>query len=169
MVQFCHDWAAAVSQNPVDRDANSIILLNTLLWMISSCQWLKSVLDLRYQLLRCRVRLPWDSPMLVAVFRSSTLIPDLVGLNKQEGYKLWTTFCWIHEQDLPQPLKDRLETVLRKHVGPADNKKLFKAIAEAREMIRVDPRLCEEGPGNPEVKKLRTRKEQMNWLKRWSR
>ena len=162
MVQFCQNWATTVNQNPVDRDSNAIILLSTLLWMMSSSQWLKCIPDLQYQLLRYHTQLPWSSPMLMAAFKSPTLIPDLISLNKREGLKLWTTICWIHEQDLPQLQKDQLETVSRKHVGLADNKESFKAITEVQERIQVDLRLYEKEPGNPEAKKLRTRKEGMD-------
>jgi len=162
MVQFCQNWAITVNQNPVDRDSNAIVLLSTLLWMMSSSQWLKCIPDLQYQLLRYHAQLPWNSPMLMAAFKSQTLIPDLISLNKREGLKLWTTICWIHEQDLPQLQKDQLETVSRKHVGLADNKESFKAITEAQERILVDLRLYEKEPGNPEAKKLRARKEGMD-------
>jgi len=162
MVQFCQNWAATVNQNPVDRDSNAIVLLSTLLWMMSSSQWLKCIPDLQYQLLRYHTQLPWDSPMLAAAFKSPTLIQDLIGLNKREGLKLWTTICWVHEQDLPQRQKDHLETVARKHVGLADNKESFKAITEAQERIDVDLRLYEKEPGNSEAKKLRARKEGMD-------
>jgi len=162
MVQFCQNWATTVNQNPVDRDSNAIILLSTLLWMMSSSHWLKCVPDLQYQLLRYHAQLPWDSPMLMAAFKSPTLIPDLIGLNKREGLKLWTTICWIHEQDLLQLQKDQLETVSRKHVSLADNKESFKAITEAQERIQVNLRLYEKEPGNPEAKKLRARKEGMD-------
>ena len=100
--------------------------------------------------------------MLMATLESPTLIPDLIGLNKREGLKLWTTICWIHEQDLPQRQKDQLETVARKHVSLADNKESFKAITEAQEIIDVDLRLYEKEPGNPLAKKLRARKEGMD-------
>ena len=162
MVQFCQNWAATVNQNPVDRDSNTIVLLSTLLWMMSSSQWLKCIPDLQYQLLRYHAQLRWDSPMLMAALKSPTLIPDLIGLNKREGLKLWTTICWIHEQDLPQRQKDQLETVARKHVSLADNKESFKAITEAQEIIDVDLRLYEKEPGNPLAKKLRARKEGMD-------
>ena len=162
MDQFCQNWASTVNQNPVDRDSNAIVLLSTLLWMMSSSRWLKCVPDLQYQLLRYHAQLPWDSPMLTAAFKSPTLIPDLISLNKREGLKLWTTICWIHEQDLPQLQKEQLETVSRKHVGLADNKESFKAIMEAQERIQVDLRLYEKEPGNPEAKKLRARKEGMD-------
>lgn len=162
MVQFCQNWAATVNQNPVDRDTNAVILLSTLLWMMSSSQWLKCIPDLQYQLLRYHAQLPWDSPMLMAAFKSPTLIPELNRLNKREGLKLWTTICWIHEQDLPQDQKEQLENVSRKHVGLADNKESFKAITEAQERIQVDLRLYEKEPGNPEAKKLRARKEGMD-------
>lgn len=162
MVQFCQNWAATVNQNPVEQDNNAIVLLSTLLWMMSSSHWLKCIPDLQYQLLRYHAQLPWDSPMLMAAFKSPTLIPDLNGLNKREGLKLWTTICWIHEQDLPQRQKDQLETVARKHVSLADNKESFKAITEAQERISVDLRLYDKEPGNPEAKKLRARKEGMD-------
>lgn len=162
MVQFCQNWAMTVNQNPVDRGSNVIILLSTLLWMMSSSHWLKCVPDLQYQLLRYHAQLPWDSPMLMAAFKSPTLIPDLISLNKREGLKLWTTICWIHEQDLAQLQKDHLESVSRKHVGLADNKEMFKAITEAQERIEVDLRSYEKEPGNPEAKKLRARKEGMD-------
>ena len=162
MVQFCQNWAATVNQNPVDRDKNAIILLSTLLWMMSSSQWLKCIPDLQYQLLRYHTQLPWNSPMLTAAFKSPTLIPDLISLNKREGLKLWTTICWIHEQDLGQPQKDQLEKVSRKHVGLADNRESFKAITEAQERIQMDLRLYEKEPGNAEAKKLRARKEGMD-------
>lgn len=162
MSQFCQNWATTVNQNPVDQDNNAIILLSTLLWMMSSSQWLKCIPDLQYQLLRYHAQLPWNSPMLEAAFKSPKLIPDLISLNKREGLKLWTTICWIHEQDLPQLQKDQLETVSRKHVGLADNKESFKAITEAQERIQVDLRLYEKEPGNPEAKKLRARKEGMD-------
>ena len=55
-----------------------------------------------------------------------------------------------------------METVSRKHVSLADNKELFKAIAEAQERIEVDLRLYEKELGNPEAKKLRARKEGMD-------
>jgi len=58
MVQFCQNWAATVNQNPVDRDSNAIVLLSTLLWMMSSSQWLKCIPDLQYQLLRYHNQLP---------------------------------------------------------------------------------------------------------------
>ena len=96
--------------------------------------------------------------MLMATLESPTLIPDLIGLNKREGLKLWTTICWIHEQDLPQRQKGQLETFARKHVSLTDNKESFKAITEARERIEVDLRLYEEGPEDPEAKKLGARK-----------
>ena len=96
--------------------------------------------------------------MLTAAFKSPTLIPDLISLNKQEGLKLWT-ICWIHEQDLAQARKDQLQKVSRKHVGLADNKESFKAITEAQERIQTDLRLHEKEPGNAEAKKLRARKE----------
>ena len=162
MGQFCRNWAATVNQNPVDRDNNAIILLSTLLWMMSSSQWLKCIPDLQYQLLRYHTQLPWNSPMLAAAFKSPTLIPDLISLNKREGLKLWTTICWIHEQDLGQTQKDQLEKVSRKHVGLAENKESFKAITEAQERIEVDLRLYEKEPGNGEAKKLRARKEGMD-------
>jgi hypothetical protein len=162
MAEFCQNWATTVNQNPVDRESNAIVLLSTLLWMMSSSRWLKCIPDLQYQLLRYHAQLPWDSPMLTAAFKSPTLIPDLIGLNKREGMKLWTTICWIHEQDLGQLQKDQLETVARKHVSLADNKESFKAIAEAQERIQVDLRMYEREPGNREAKKLRARKEGMD-------
>ena len=55
-----------------------------------------------------------------------------------------------------------METVSRKHVSLADNKELFKAIAEAQERIEVDLRLYEKELWNPEAKKLRARKEGMD-------
>ena len=165
MVEFCQNWAATTNQNPVDRESNTIILLSTLLWMTSSSRWLKCTPDLQCQLLHYHAQLPWDSPMLAAVFKSPTLILDLVGLNKREGMKLWTTIYWIHEQDLGQPQKDQLETVARKHVSLADNKESFEAITEAHERIQVDLRMYEREPGNSEAKKLRARKEGMDRLK----
>ena len=59
--------------------------------------------------------------MLTAAFQSSRLVSDLIGLNKREGLKLSTAICWIHERDLPQLQKDRLEVVERKDVSAADN------------------------------------------------
>jgi hypothetical protein len=162
MTEFCQNWAATVNQNPVDRESNAIVLLSTLLWMMSSSRWLKCIPDLQYQLLRYHAQLPWDSPMLAAAFKSPTLIPDLIRLNGREGMKLWTTICWIHEQDLWQLQKDQLETIVRKHVSLADNKESFKAITEAQERIQVDLRMYEREPGNCEAKKLRARKEGMD-------
>jgi hypothetical protein len=162
MADFCQNWAATVNQNPVDRESNAIILLSTLLWMMSSSRWLKCIPDLQYQLLRYHAQLPWDSPMFAAAFESPTLMPDLIGLNKREGMKVWTTICWIHEQDLGQLQKDQLETVARKHVSLADNKESFKAITEAQERIQVDLRTYEKEPGNSEAKMLRARKEGMD-------
>ena len=74
--------------------------------------------------------------MLTAAFKSPTLIPDLISLNKREGWKLWTTICWIHEQDLVQPQKDQLGRVSRKYVGLADNKESFKAIRRRKRGFR---------------------------------
>jgi hypothetical protein len=162
MTEFFQNWAVTVNQNPVDRESNAIVLLSTLLWMMSSSRWLKCIPDLQYQLLRYHAQLPWDSPMLAAAFKSPSLILDLIGLNKREGMKLWTTICWIHEQDLEQLQKDQLETVARKHVSLADNKESFKAITEAQERIQVDLRMYEREPGNREAKKLRARKEGMD-------
>ena len=87
--------------------------------------------------------------MFTAALESPTLIPDLIGPNKREGLKLWTTICWIHEQDLPHRQKDQLETIARKCVSLADNKKSFKAITEAQERIEVDLRLYKKEPWNP--------------------
>jgi hypothetical protein len=165
MAEFCQNWAATVNQNPVDRESNVIVLLSTLLWMMSSSQWLKCILDLQYQLLCYHAQLPWDSPMLTAVLKSPSLIPDLIGLNKREGMKLWTTICWIHEQDLGRLQKDQLETIARKHMSLADNKESFKVITEAQERIHVNLRMYEREPGNSEAKKLRARKEGMDRLK----
>ena len=164
MAEFRQNWAATVNQNPVDRESNAIILLSTLQWMMSLSWWLKCVPDLQYQLLCYHTQLPWDSPMFVAASKSPTLIPDLIRLNKWEGMKLWTTICWVHEQDLRQLQKDQLETVARKHVSLGDNKS-FKAITEAQERIQVDLRMYEREPGNSEAKKLRVRKEGMDRLK----
>ena len=75
--------------------------------MMSSPQWLRSIPDLQLQLLPYYTQLHWNSPMLTAAFKSPTLIPDLISLNKREGLKLWT-ICWVHEQDLAQPRKDQL-------------------------------------------------------------
>ena len=44
--------------------------------------------------------------MLTVAFKPPTLIPDLISFNKREGLKLWTTICWIREQDLAQPRGD---------------------------------------------------------------
>ena len=79
-----------------------------------------------------------------------------------EGLKLWTTILWIHEQDLTQAQRDQLEKVSREHVGLADNKVSFKAIAETQERIRMVLRLYEKERGNVEAKKLRARKEGMD-------
>ena len=49
VVQLRQNRAATVNQSPVDRDNNAI---STLLRMMSSSQWLKSIPDLQYQLLR---------------------------------------------------------------------------------------------------------------------
>ena len=103
--------------------------------------------------------------MPAAAFKSPTLIPDLISLNERDGLTLWTTICWIHEQDLGQPQRDQLEKVSRKHVGLADNKESFKAITDAQEWIQVDLRLYEKEPGNAEGKKLRARKEGMDQSK----
>ena len=162
MNQFCQNWATTANQNPLDRESNAIILLSTLLWMMSSSHWLKYIPELQFQLLRYHARLPWDSPMLMAAFKCRTLITDLIALNKREGLKLWTTICWIHEQDIPQHQREQLEMVSKKHVGLADNKETFKAITEAQEMIQVELRQYELEPGNPVAKKLRARKEGMD-------
>ena len=62
------------------------------------------------------------------------------------------------DSNSPQSQKDQLETVTRKRVSIADGEESIKAIAEAQEKVQADLRLYEKEPGNPEGKKLGTKK-----------
>ena len=162
VVKFCQNLAVPVDQSPVDRDSNTIVLLTTLLWMMS-LNLIDSIPDSQYQLLCHHTKLPWGSPMLVAALEA----PIFSELSRpwQEGLKLWTAICWIHEQDLPQLQRDMLGTVTRQRMSPVDNRESFEAIIEAQERIKDKLRLYENEPGNPKANELRARKEGMDCSK----
>ena len=60
-----------------------------------------------------------------------------------------------------QTQKDQLKKVVRKYLGLADNKELFRVITKAQERVEVDLRPYEKEPMNVEAQRLRARKEGM--------